>query len=183
MNKLYALFSICLGIVLLSGCSTTKIDLPKGKSTGYSSFRLYEHDSQYVPDFTNREDRANALIQDALKKEFSSHGLKESQKDAELIVAYLLIVQNTAVSTAISDYYINSGSDILSEAHRRMQKNHKSGRYEAGSIIVDVIDKNTGDLVYRDYASREILPYLSAEESEKRIAAAVAEATAAFFRK
>ena len=184
MNKLYSLLSLCLGIVLLSACSTFKrIDLPKGNSAGYSSFRLYQHKSKHVPDFTNREDRVNAYLQTALKEEFEAHGLKESEQDAELIVAFLLIVQDTAVSTAISDYYITSGSDILSEAHRRMGKKNLPGGYEAGAIVVDIIDKKSGEVIYRDFAKREVLDNLTPAEKEQRAKDAAVEAVATFFRK
>lgn len=183
MKKYYSLFSLCLGIVLLCGCSTTKkIDLPKGNSAGYSTFRLYQHQTSHVPDFTNREDRVNAYLQSALKEEFEAQGLKESQGNAELVVSFLLIIQDTAVSTAISDYYITSGSDILSEAHRRLGKKNLPGGYEAGAIIVDIIDKNTGDLIYRDFAKREVLDYLTPAEKEKRAKEAAVEAVAAFFK-
>jgi len=134
-------------------------------------------------DFTNREDRVNTYLQAALKEEFESHGLKESEQDAELIVAFLLIVQDTAVTTAISDYYITSGSDILSEAHRRMGKKNLPGGYEAGAIVVDIIDKKSGEVIYRDFAKREVLDYLTPAEKEQRARDAAVEAVATFFRK
>lgn len=136
-----------------------------------------------MPDFTNREDRVNEFLQAALRDEFKAQGLKESEEDAELIVSFLLIVQNTAVTTAISDYYINSGSDIMSEAHRRMGKKNLPGGYEAGAIIVDIIDKDSGDLIYRDFAKREVLDYLTPAEKEQRVKEAAVEAVAAFFKK
>jgi hypothetical protein len=184
MKKYCTLLSLCLGIVLLSGCSTTKkIDQPKGSSAGYSTFRLYKHQTSHVPDFTNREDRVNEYLQSALRAEFEAQGLKESQEGAELIVSFLLIIQDTAVTTAISDYYVTSGSDILSEAHRRMGKRNMPGGYEAGAIIVDIIDKNSGNLIYRDFAKREVLDYLTLAEKEKRAKEAAVEAVAAFFKK
>ncbi len=136
-----------------------------------------------MPDFTNREDRVNEFLQAALRDEFKAQGLKESEEDAELIVSFLLIVQNTAVTTAISDYYINSGSDIMSEPHRRMGKKNLPGGYEAGAIIVDIIDKDSGDLIYRDFAKREVLDYLTPAEKEQRVKEAAVEAVAAFFKK
>ncbi len=182
MKKRYTLLFMCLGMISISACFTTRIEFPKGSSAGYSSYRIYKHSSHHVPDFSNREDLANERIQQALKDQFNAHGLIESPEDAELIVAFLLLVQDTAVSTAISDYYINSGSAILSEAHRRMAKKNPAGGYEAGSLVVDVIDKQSGNLIYRDYASREILEYLTDTERERRLNEAVAEAVAAFFK-
>lgn len=182
MNKILTLLATCLGITLLSGCALTKkIDLPKGTSDGYSSYRLYR-DGPSNPNFADREDAVHFIIQEELGKALQAHGLKRDPDNAELIVAYLVVTQNTAVSTAISDYYINSGSDILSEAHRRMLKKDLHGSYEQGALIIDIIDKNTGDLIYRDYAKREILAYLNTEERNARVRSAVEDALAAFFK-
>ena len=182
MKKTFALLSLCLGIALLSGCSTTaKVELPKGSSKGYTTYRLYR-DGPSNPNFADREDEVNFIIQEELGKALQTHGLKRSPEDAELIVAYLLVTQTTAVTTAISDYYINSGSQVLSEAHRRMQKKDMPGSFEQGALIIDIIDKNTGDLIYRDFAKREILNYLNVEERNARVKSAVDEALAAFFK-
>ncbi|CAA6689856.1 MULTISPECIES: DUF4136 domain-containing protein [unclassified Lentimonas] len=182
MKKILALLSLCLGIALLSGCSTTgKVELPKGSSKGYTTYRLYR-DGPSDPNFANREDEVNKIIQDELARELQAHGLNRSPEDAELIVAYLVVTQTTAVTTAISNYYINSGSDILSEAHRRMLKKDLPGSFEQGALIIDIIDKNTGDLIYRDFAKREILTYLNVDERNARVKSAVNEALAAFFK-
>ena len=186
MKKLYTLVFLCIGIALLNGCNS--IDLPKGKSKGYSSYRIYKHAPDSVPDFSSKEDRTHERIKAALRQEFSEHGLEESEpaEDAELVVAYLLIVQDGATSTAIRDYYISSGSKILSKAHRRSlrkPKKYYTDTYITGSLIVDIIDKKNNKLIYRDYATRKVFDYLSEEEREQTVVEVVAEATADFFRK
>lgn len=184
MKKLYTLISLCFGIILLSGCSTTKkIDFPKGSSAGYSTFRMYEHNPDHVPDFTNREDRVNSYLKSALESEFKAQGLQESPENAELIVSFLLVVQNTAVTAAVSDYYVSSGSDIVSEAHRRLGKSNKPSGYEAGAIVVDIIDKDSGTVIYRNFAKREVLDYLTPAEKEKYTKEAAVEAVADFFKR
>ncbi|MFQ3223971.1 MAG: hypothetical protein ACI8Z5_000211 [Lentimonas sp.] len=182
MKKTFALLSVCLGIALLSGCSTTqKIDLPQGTSKGYTSYRYYR-DGPSNPNFADREDEVHHIIQEQMSKELQAHGLKRSPNDAELVIAYLVVMQDTAVSTAISDYYISSGSDILSEAHRRMGKKNLPGSYEQGALVIDIIDKNTGNLIYRDFAKREKKAYLNLDERNVQVKTAVTEALAAFFK-
>ena len=89
----------------------------------------------------------------------------------------------TGQKSAVSDYYISSGSDILSEAHRRMGKENLPGGYEVGAIVVDIIDKKSGEVIYRDFAKREVLDYLTPAEKEQRARDAAVEAVATFFRK
>ena len=186
MRKLYTLFSFCIGILLLNGCNS--IDLPKGNSKGYSSYRIYKHSPNSIPDFSNRKDRTNELIKAALKKEFDAHGLKEldSIEDAELVIAFLLIVQDAATSTAIRDYYVNSGDAMLSKAHQlnmKKTKKYYTENYVKGSLVVDIVDKEKNELIYRDYVTRKIFDSLSEEERQQSITDAVAEVTAKFFRK
>jgi hypothetical protein len=186
MSGLYTLLFLCIGITLFSGCNS--IDLPKGKSKGYSSYAIYKHSPDRMPDFTNKEDRTNELIKTTLKQEFSKHGLEESEstKDAELVVAFLLVVQDLATSTAIRDYYVNSGGEILSKAHklnRKKTKEYYTDRYIKGSLIVDIVDRENNELIYRDYVTRNVFDSQSEEERKQAIVEAVAEVTAKFFRK
>lgn len=186
MKKLYALLSLCIGITLFIGCNS--IDLPKGKSKGYSSYAIYKHSPDSMPDFSNKEDRTNGLIKTTLKQEFNRHGLEESEsiKDAELVVAFLLIVQDSATSTAIRDYYVNSGGEILSKAHKlnlKKTKEYYMGSYIKGSLIVDIVDRENNELIYRDYVTRNVFDSQNEEERQQAIVEAVAEVTAKFFRK
>ena len=151
MRKRYLLFFLYIGIALLNGCKS--IDLPKGTSKGYSSYSIYKHSPESMPDFLSREDSAHELIKTTLREKFSEKGLKESKSidDAELVIAYLIVVQGNATSTAIRDYYINSGSEILSKAHKLHRKNaNKSKKYYTdsyitGSLIVDLKTDGTAD--------------------------------------
>lgn len=186
IRNLRVLVYLCIGITLLGGCNS--IDLPKGTSKGYSSYFIYKHSPENVPDFSSRKDRTNEQIKTVLKQEFSKHGLKESEsiEDTELVVAFLLIAQDAATSTAIRDYYVSSGDEILSKAHRRNLKKTKkyyTEGYVKGSLIVDIVDKENSELVYRDYVTRIVFDSQSEEERQQSIAEAVAEVTEKFFSK
>ena len=63
-----------------------------------------------------------------------------------------------------------------------MAKKDLPGSYEQGALVIDIIDKNTGDLIYRDYAKREVLNYMNKNERNTRVRSAVEEALAAFFQ-
>lgn len=184
MKKTYAFILLCIGIALLgTACSTAgSVDLPKGSSKGYSSFRFYR-DAPSNPNFLDREDVVNDIIKDALTQELGASGLKRSSEGAELVVAYLIVTQDLAVSTAMSDYYINSPSEILSIAHKRFQKkNNLPYNYEHGALVIDIIDTNTGDLIYRNYAKREVEADFNENERNEMVRSAVTEAMAAFLK-
>ena len=147
-----------------------------------------------MPDFSDREDRANELIKATLKQKFNEHGLKESEsiEDAELVVTFLIIVQDGATSAAIRDYYMNSGDEILHKAHKRMVKKtnkpkktdeYYTDNYVAGSLIVDIIDTKNNKLIYRDYMTRKIFDSMSEEERKQTVVEGIDEVTATFFRR
>lgn len=170
-------------LAALSGCNSTNIRSPKGTSEGYTTYRLYRQAPEDLPAFANREDVANRAVQDALHEQFQSHGFTVDQDNAQLIVTYLILLQTNVASTAISDYYVSSGSDILSYAHKKVAID---GDYpidwEAGTLVVDVIDTADRTVVFRGHASREILEDLPVEERVRRIDEGVAEILAGFFK-
>lgn len=173
--------SLLTALLLLTGCSS--IDMPKGSSSGYSSYRLYKEMPSGTTHFANREDEVHKILQTEMNAVFQEKGLQEASDDAELIVAYLVLVQNNAVSTGIGDYYINSGSDIVSYAHKQVAiKKDMPMSFEAGTLVIDVIDAKKRKLIYRDYSSKELLPELSIAERNQRAKDAVDEALAKFFR-
>lgn len=181
MRKITLLGCLLASILMIAGCSS--IETPKGSSTGYKSYRLYKEMPSGTTAFANREDEVHSLLQNEINAVFKAKGLEEADQDAELIVAYLVLVQNNAVSTGIDDYYTNSGSEIVQYAHKQVTiKKDMPKSFEAGTLIIDVIDANDRKLIYRDYSSKEILPELSLAERNQRAKDAVDEALAKFFR-
>ncbi|MGB0258906.1 MAG: DUF4136 domain-containing protein [Coraliomargarita sp.] len=161
------------------GCKS--VDTPKGTSAGYSSFRLYRELPSNSAHFANKDDQAHAVIQKEIVSSLKQGGLKETGDDAELIVAYLVLIQDNAASTAIDNYYVNSGSEILSYAHEQVAvKGNYSRDFKAGTLIIDVIDAKERKLIYRNYASKQIAEELEGAAREARIKSVVDEAIAAF---
>ncbi|NQY31735.1 MAG: DUF4136 domain-containing protein [Coraliomargarita sp.] len=179
-----ALSLIGIAIALLSGCSSTpKPKTPKGSSSGYSTYRLYKELPSGTTHFVNREAEVHNILQGEINTVFTSNGLQESGDDAELIVAYLVLVQNNAVSTGISDYYINSGSEIVQYAHKKIAIDQNfSSSFEAGTLVIDVIDAQKRKLIYRNHSSKQIREDLPLAERNKRVKDAVDESLAQFFR-
>jgi hypothetical protein len=172
---------LLLGLVFsLAGCST--IDTPKKSAKGDETFRFFNPNVENLPEFAGRSAVAMRTIQEELRERLTDAGLTEVNEDADLLVAYLVIVQNNTVTTAIDDYYSDSGIEIIEAAHEYTQDHKPRRKFTAGTIVVDVIDVAKRKLIYRDFAMREILPDLSEEEREKRVREATDEAIAGFVR-
>ena len=132
MKKLPLLTTLISSLLLFSACSS--IEAPKGSSKAYSTYRLYKEMPSGNANFANREDEVHQILQQELHTVFDQNGLQEAGQDAQLIVTYLVVLQNNAVTTGISDYYSNSGSEILRYAHQKVaiDKDLPSS-FEAGS--------------------------------------------------
>ncbi len=61
-------------------------------------------------------------------------------------------------------------------------RNSRADYYQAGTVVIDIIDNKTGKLVYRDYATRDITDNLSDAQFQARANSAVKQALAKFFR-
>lgn len=170
-----------LPIALFSACQT--VPQPKGSSHGYRSARLVRPHS--APAVANPDDRVNHAIQSALASTFHARGFAIQSANADLIVAYLILVQDNVTTTMINDYFGSgrSAMDIADFAHERgVIRNNKADSYQAGTLVIDIIDSKTGKLIYRDYATRDVTGGLSDAQLKAHADSAVQQALAKFFR-
>ena len=170
-------------IVLLFSACGPSVDMPSGRSKGYTSARLVQGTKK--PTFAEVDASTNRMIQKALANSFRSNGLQVGGADAELIVGYLLIIQDNASTLLIDDYfgYGRDAEHIADVAHvRGVVDNERPDRFERGGIVIDVMDAKTNKLVYRNFAKRDIHRGLSDSARQQRIQEAVNEAMQKFFR-
>ena len=173
-----------LAALLFGGCATS-VEMPKGRSKGYASARFIRLENPARPSGTETSQAVNAMIQEAIAAQFANHGLRIAETDADLIIAYLLIIQDN-VSTRTIDEYFGYGRDTDGIAElaqeRGVVKSNRPERFEAGAIVIDLLDARTNRLVYRSYARRDMVENVSDPVRRARIDDAVAEALAPFFR-
>ena len=181
---LSALFlaALMLGI---SSCSTPQVKTPKGTSKGYSSARLVSTTPGVQSDAIEDSPEVHTIIQSAIRSNFAAKGMAFGGSSADLIVSYLLISQNPA-STSMNQDYFGGGRDttaIMEEAHKRgVIENKRPDDFEAEAIVIDILDAKTNELIYRDFATRDILENASDAVRASRINGAVAEALNSFFK-
>lgn len=188
MKLLQTLATLSLA-ALISSCSTG-VDLPKGTSQGYSSARLISHnpdaDVTDDPVAVAKEKKFHKTFQQALKKEFTSHGISYGKQDAELKVAYLVMIQNNAITFHYNDYFGQGrDADAIAEfAHQKGAIQSKRDEFfERAIILIDVIDTKTGKLVFRNHYAKDIVDVPTNAQRTQRINAAIKEALAPFFVK
>lgn len=171
---------------VLASCSSSKVAMPKGSSKGFHSVRLVRTTpSTDTRNFDADRKKVNDVIQKAMAAEFTAKGIAVNDGQADLIAAYLIVLQNNAATTTINDYF-GSGRNadaIAMAAHEAwVNKGNRVDSFEAGTLVVDLIDAKTNKLVYRNYSRRDIHDNLPESQRRQRVNQMVAEALAPFFK-
>lgn len=177
-------FLACLLAAALVSCSS-HVEMPKGTSKGYTSARLIQRDPSARPITDPTEQQVHRMIQNSLAKQFTAKGLTYGKGDAQLAVAYLVLYQEPGMTAEYDDFfgYGRDAAPITDKAHVRGSiENKRPDYFRRAGIVVDVIDAKTNKLVYRNYATGDVVKGASAATRAARIDAAVSQALAAFFR-
>jgi len=170
----------CLGFV---SCSNN-VDMPKGTSKGYASARLIQRDPNLPAVTKPIQKQVHGMIQKSISKQFASKGMVYGKGDADLIVAYLVIYQEPGMTADFREYfgYGRNADDIAVLAHNRGALGSRSEYFRQAGIVIDVVDRRTNKLVYRNFAKNDVVKDASDSTRAARIDAAVAQALAPFFK-
>ncbi len=154
-----SLFIALLASTIMFNLGCKSIDLPKGTSEGFSSFRFIKVDLNPDYDFVEESDDIDSVIQSCITQKLGANSIARDDDNADLIVGYLLLRQDNVTTARIDTYfgYGKAGNDIANIAHKRgVVKGKNRDQFEKGAIVIDVIDTQKNQLVYRSYAVRDI---------------------------
>ena len=177
---------IAIATIAIAAISCSSVDMPKGTSKGYTSARLVTTNNKptYDKDIPNQAS-ANRMIQKSLAANFRANNFKVSPGSSDLIVGYLVLVQNNYSTLALDDYFgYGRDSDAIVDKAQTLGvvKSSRPDAFESGTIVVDVIDAKTNELIYRGHATRDIYKNGSASARQSIINDAITEALQDFFR-
>jgi hypothetical protein len=111
------------------------------------------------------------MIQNAITKDLAIRGVTRVASGGDLTVCYLVIIGNNATTEAINDYFgYREGANELHEIAHDAYTGSKSPNYfEAGTLVIDIIDNKNNKLVKRNYGTETIIRNLAPEERAERI--------------
>jgi hypothetical protein len=167
------LITLTLGALLVAGCTTpTRVDTGPIHAT---TFSFINGGSDTAPAFADKREQVHIMIQDAISRDLEGKGLKKVASGGDVMVPYLVIVGND-VSTAAIDTYFGAGrdADALHDKAFDAYTNSKNPNYfEAGTLLIDIIDGKTYQLLKRSYVVRPLLRDATAEVRAANIQEAV----------
>lgn len=189
--KLLPLFSALALAAVFSSCSTgTGIDMPRGNIGEYQSASLIARNPNAEnfgsPQSKALKNKVHGMIKKSISSEFSRQGVTYGKSQADLTVAYLILLQNKAITYHYNDYFGHgpNANEIARIAHERgVVKKEVSNYHNRAGILVDIIDRKTNQIVYRNFYATDVIHVPSDSARASRIDYAVRSALAPFFVK
>jgi hypothetical protein len=163
---------ICIALVAVAaGCSSVKNHVDKGPIQA-RTFSFLDAGSRQLPAYAEDRAQAHAMIQEAITKNLASKGVTKLPAGGDVNVAYLLIVGNNAETTSLNEYfgYTDESAALVDEVHKEQTvKSKERGYFEAGTLVIDVLDPKTSKLLQRRSIQAQVLRNLPAENRAARV--------------
>ncbi len=167
-------------LILVALASTASAKAPAKVNKGVihaRTFNFVKPSSKPTPSFVDNSEAIHAMIQKAITKNFAARGVTRVNAGGDVTVPYLVIVGDNVSTTAIRAYF--GYGDDLGDLHDRAQKAYTSTKnpnhFNAGTLLIDIVDGRNFKLMKRGYATRPSLRNLSATAKAARIQEAVDE--------
>ena len=169
------LVTLPLAALLVAGCSSTPTRVETGPIRA-SSFSFIAAAPKATPDFApDRWAPIHAMIQDSIRRNLADKGLNQAASGGDVIVAYLVIVGDNASTEAVNTYfgYGRHAEALHDKAHEAYNNSKNPNYFQAGTLLVDILDAKTAKLLERSYVVRPLLRNPSADIRAERIQEAV----------
>jgi len=159
---------LAAGVLLIAGCSSTRID--SGRITAHTF--SFINPGKPLSAFPEDQQRVHALVQDAITQNLAGRGITRVESGGDVTVAYLVIAGNNTMTTSLNDYFgIREDTEKLTDkAQEKYTDNRNPNSFAAGTLVIDIIDpKSSWKVLYRDYATRALLRDVSPDAKAERM--------------
>jgi Domain of unknown function (DUF4136) len=162
------------GLFALAGCSSTPTHVDKGPIQA-STFSFINGGVPQTADFADSRVEIHRMIQDAITKNLAGSGVTKVASGGDVTVAYLVIVGNNASTESINTYfgYGRDAAALEDKAQDAYTDSKNPNRFQAGTLLIDIIDSKTYKLLMRNYVVRPVLGNATEEVRAARIEEAV----------
>jgi hypothetical protein len=167
---------LAVAVLALSGCSSTPTRVDTGLIHA-RTFSFVDRGNRPAPGFADNRQAVHQMIQAAIAKNLAARGVTRVAAGGDVTVGYLIILGNHVSTEAINDYFgFNEGSDALQDkAHEAYTTSKNPNDFEAGTLLIDIVDGRSYRLLKRGYATRFLDPNATAEVRAERIQSVVDE--------
>lgn len=152
------LLLLAAGLLTLAGCSSTPTKVDTGPIRA-RSFTFVDRGLKDPPAYADNRQAVHQMIQDAITRNLAAKGVTHTGSDADITVGYLVIVGNDGYTRSINDYYGygDAAAGLHDKAHAAYTSNKDPKYFEAGTLVIDIIDSKSYKLLKRGHATRPVL--------------------------
>jgi hypothetical protein len=164
-----------MGVVLLflgTGCATVSVSTDFDRTADFSHYRTFTFAGEHiivqgVPDDMNTlvKDRIRAAIGSALR----SKGLQEASNAPDLLVGYVAGARTRTEIEGSGLYATGLGPFWEGSWWGPSYTHWWVYSYQEGTLVIDLIDAHTKNLVWRSYARAEISVPVTEEKIRKAV--------------
>ena len=168
--KLLRRLVVAVGVLVLAGCASTPTKVDTG-SIRAGTFNFVDGGVKPAPEYADSREAVHAMIQAAIAKNLAARGVKRVPSNGDVTVAYLVILGNNVTQRSINDYfgYRDDAWALLDKAHAAYASTGNPNTFEAGTLLIDIIDNKGFKVRARNYATRSLLRNVSETERAARI--------------
>jgi hypothetical protein len=168
--KANALLCLTVGILSLAGCSSTPTRVDTGPIRA-RTFSFVDPGPKTSPAYADNRQAVHATIQDLITRNLAAKGLTRTASGGDVTVGYLVIVGNNATTTSINEYFDYGGdaAGLHEKAQKAYTTSKNPNRFEAGTLVIDVVDSKSFKLLARGYATRPVLRELPPDARVARL--------------
>ena len=167
---------VAAGILALTGCSSapTKVDTGPIRAR---TFNFVDGGVKPLPAYSDNREAVHAMIQEAITKNLAARGVTRVASGGDVTVAYLVILGNNVSTVSINDYfgYRDEAWALHEKAQEAYTGTKNPNSFEAGTLLIDIIEAKGFKVVMRDYATRPTLRDLPSDARAARIQEVVDE--------
>ena len=178
LNPMKTTLLLLLTLVALASAASAGAPAKVNKGVIHArTFNFIKPSSKLVPDFADNTEAVHAMIQKAITRNLAARGVTRVNAGGDVTVPYLVITGNNVSTRAVRNYF--GYSDDLNDLHDRAQKAYtrtkNPNHFEAGTLLIDIVDGKNFKLMKRGHATRSSLRDLSAGAKAARIQEVVDE--------
>ena len=176
MMKRNSLLILAVAALAVAGCSSTPTQVDTGPIHA-RSFNFVDRGVKPVIASSDNRQAVHTMIQEAITKNLAAQGVTKVAAGGDVTVAYLVIVGNNTTTETISTYFgYHEDADALQDkAQTAYTKSKNPNYFEAGTLVIDIIDSKSFKLLKRGCATRPILRNLPDDARAARIQEVVDE--------
>jgi hypothetical protein len=168
--KLFSRLVVAAGVLLLAGCASTPTKVDTGLIRA-ATFNFVDGGVKPAPADTDNREAVHAMIQAAIAKNLAARGVKRVITGGDVTVAYLVILGDNVTTRSINDYFGYSDDvwALHEKAHAAYTSTGNPNSFEAGTLLIDIIENKGYKVRARNYATRSLLRNVPENERAARI--------------